>query len=264
MKQYVFSVIIATHYRAALLRRAIESVKAQTCSRCQTIVVSDVSDADTYSVSQELLEDQDLFIQRHGASGPAESRNLALKVATGDYVVFLDDDDAFRPDYFEQAALHILVMQPNSIVYANFEVIDPVATPTITRVDLSAFHKEQVWTKNFIPNNCAIYPRAVLQNVSYDPRIAYEDWDFLLAAHSQSDLQHIPIFGPIIHKNTSTVQAHRGDVNENSELLNCYIHIYSRFPPRSPLVAQQRQALMHSIGLDISQIVNNDVVHTKT
>ena len=91
-----FSIIIATHNRARLLERSIISIQKQTEKNHQIIVISDSKDHQTYDVINKCLSERDIFIQRQGTPGPAESRNLGITAASGDYVIFLDDDDTFR------------------------------------------------------------------------------------------------------------------------------------------------------------------------
>jgi glycosyltransferase involved in cell wall biosynthesis len=258
MQEIDYSVIIATHNRPTLVQRAVQSVRKQTHASCQLLVVSDMDDPLTYAATTELLGPHDFFVQRKGKPGPAESRNIALQIAAGNHITFLDDDDAFRPDFLEQVTRQITGKSTDAIYYTNFEVIDAQAQSEPTAVDLGPFAVSQVWTKNFIPNNCAIYPGKVLRKIRYDQDIAYEDWDFLLAAHRTNPLVHLPVFGPIIYKNTNTGQAHRGDEN-TSALLNCYLKVYAKHPPLTAEVADQRRALFASIDLDIDTLVNNSV-----
>lgn len=256
MQQTTFTVIIATHRRPALLRRAITSLKAQQLPCQQIVVVSDVNDPDTYAVTSELLGPGDAFVQRCSAPGPAESRNLALKLAREEHVLFLDDDDSFRPNFLHEVAQHINGGDRTAIQYTNFEVVDPSTEPQTWAIDLAPINPVQVWVKNFIPNNCLIYPRELLGKVQFDAHVAYEDWDFVLAAHSLVPLNHLPIYGPVVHKNAAEV--HRGSEN-NSKLLECYLRIYAKFPPHSAMVVSMRRALFESVGLEIDKWVSNAV-----
>jgi glycosyltransferase involved in cell wall biosynthesis len=106
MQKVDYSVIIATHNRPTLVQRAVQSVREQTHASCQVLVVSDMDDPATYTVTTGLLGPNDFFVQRNGTSGPAESRNVALQIATGNRIIFLDDDDAFRPDFLERVTQH--------------------------------------------------------------------------------------------------------------------------------------------------------------
>ena len=94
-----FTIIIPTHNRAQLLERSINSLRAQTFGDFEIIIVSDCADQETFKVATSKLSGSDVFIKRKGLPGPAESRNYGLDIASGDYVIFLDDDDTLAPSY---------------------------------------------------------------------------------------------------------------------------------------------------------------------
>jgi glycosyltransferase involved in cell wall biosynthesis len=88
-----FSVVIATHDRPDLLRRAVGSVLAQTVADLEVIVVDDAS-----VCPPELPPDPRVRLIVHDFnSGPAGARNTGIAAARGDAVVFLDDDDEYTP-----------------------------------------------------------------------------------------------------------------------------------------------------------------------
>ena len=250
-----FSVIIATHRRAGLLARALASVRAQRHPFAQVVVVSDCIDHETWQVATAHAGDDDLFIQRQGTPGPALSRNRGMQVARADYLVFLDDDDTFRPDFLADVVAARAGLPINEILYTNFEVIeegeraDGAAARSQT-IDISTIDVASIQVKNFIPNNCQIFPRACLSEVVFDSGMAYEDWDFLLSACAQRSPRHVPVFGPCIHKHAPSGGAQRGEQNQG-ELLDCYLKVYQKHPPLNPHVAALRAQLFASMGLTL-------------
>lgn len=91
----LFSVIIPTFNRAALLREALDSVFAQTFTDFELIVVDDGSTDDTPAVIAGYGECIRFFRQENG--GPGAARNLGIQNASGEYVAFLDSDDVWFP-----------------------------------------------------------------------------------------------------------------------------------------------------------------------
>ncbi len=256
-----FSVIIATHNRAKLLTRALESVQQQTFPCQQIIVVSDTDDAETYRVVSKSMRTADLFIQRQGTPGPSESRNLGMKLISGDYFIFLDDDDSFHPDFLQNLVNQIPNSKPdNQLYYTNCEVVNEKLVDGLTQitdvqsVDLSGYDTSRVYVKNFIPNNCVIFPGRLATEITFESQIAYEDWDFILSACAKAPLKYLPIFGPKIHKMTADDWQPRGKSNDD-KLLDSYIKIYGRHPPPNPSVALWRKELFASVGLDIDTLV---------
>lgn len=95
------SVIIPTFNRRDQVLRAIASVDEQTCRVDEIIVVDDGStDATTEALISRQHDEMlpPLRIIRQENAGPAAARNAALRVARGDLVAFLDDDDVWHPD----------------------------------------------------------------------------------------------------------------------------------------------------------------------
>lgn len=100
MKKKV-SAIVTTHNRKVLLKRALDSVYAQTYPNIELIVVDDASDDGTRYLCQN-SDINYIFIPKSESRGGNYARNLGIKAAKGDYVAFLDDDDYWAPDKIEK------------------------------------------------------------------------------------------------------------------------------------------------------------------
>jgi GT2 family glycosyltransferase/glycosyltransferase involved in cell wall biosynthesis len=98
--------VCITHYnRAELLERTLEGVKAQTYRNFELIIVDDGStDPDAVRFLEaiengEVIEGARVLRQQNQYVGAA--RNRALSEASGEYVVFMDDDNLAREDQLE-------------------------------------------------------------------------------------------------------------------------------------------------------------------
>jgi hypothetical protein len=91
----LFSVIIPTYNRAALLREALDTVFAQTFTDYEVIVVDDGSTDETTSVVSRYGGRIRFFKQQN--QGPGAARNLGIANARGKYIAFLDSDDIWCP-----------------------------------------------------------------------------------------------------------------------------------------------------------------------
>src|SRR5262245_25804300 len=91
----LFSVIIPTCDRHALLKQALGSVWAQTFTDYEVIVVDDGSTDGTWEELQTLGSRVRSLHQQN--AGPGAARNLGAQHATGDYLAFLDSDDLWFP-----------------------------------------------------------------------------------------------------------------------------------------------------------------------
>jgi hypothetical protein len=126
----------------------------------------------------------------------------------------------------------------------------------IQKIDLGRLNFNDLYVKNYIPNNCVIYPSEIARKIKFDDAIAYEDWHYLLNALAYGDLVHIPIYGPIIYKNSDLNLVARGEINNNAiKLINCYRDIYMNFPVSNPEILSKRKNLFQSVGLDYDEIM---------
>lgn len=90
------SVIIPCHNHGRYLREAVDSARAMTGVSTEVIVVDDGSSDDT----AEVMRSCERIVAIHQENqGLAAARNAGLKVATGEFVTFLDADDRLAPTF---------------------------------------------------------------------------------------------------------------------------------------------------------------------
>jgi glycosyltransferase involved in cell wall biosynthesis len=99
MEPLKLSVVIPTCDRPAYLKAALGSVLNQTYPPYEVVVVDN---------GREQVRPADLpafdrlrVIRALPRFGVAQARNVGAVLATGDYIAFLDDDDAWDPQYLE-------------------------------------------------------------------------------------------------------------------------------------------------------------------
>jgi glycosyltransferase involved in cell wall biosynthesis len=114
-KRELVSVIIPTHNRRKLLKRAVDSVLRQTYQHFEIIIVDDASTDDTEQEVRSwcMSESRICYIRNEKNIGAAAARNRGVGAATGSYVCFLDDDDEWLPS---KLALQLPLMSGYSIV----------------------------------------------------------------------------------------------------------------------------------------------------
>ena len=110
------SVVIPAYNAGKTIAEAVGSVLAQSFGNLECLVIDDGSTDDTGAVI-ERLADQDLRVRllRHRENcnhGTARSRNLGVYAARGEFIAFLDADDAWLPDKLERQ-LAIMDQRPD-------------------------------------------------------------------------------------------------------------------------------------------------------
>ncbi|MBI3573830.1 glycosyltransferase [Candidatus Kaiserbacteria bacterium] len=91
------SVVIPTKNRPELLKRALTSVVAQTYKDFEAIVVDD-GDGSAAAMVASFGDSRIRSIKNNGVHGGGAARNLGIREAKGEFVAFLDDDDAWVPE----------------------------------------------------------------------------------------------------------------------------------------------------------------------
>lgn len=94
------SVVIPTYNRAEKVRRAVESVLAQSFADLEVIVVDDGSSDDTALVLEQAFGRRIRYFAQTN-QGASVARNRGIEEATGEWIAFLDSDDLWEPEKIE-------------------------------------------------------------------------------------------------------------------------------------------------------------------
>jgi SAM-dependent methyltransferase len=95
------TVVLNTYNRVASLRRALDSVLAQTCEDLEVVVVDDGSTDRTNAFLAGITDPRVRHVS-HSNMGLAASRNVGARLADSDWLAFLDDDDSLEPTWLER------------------------------------------------------------------------------------------------------------------------------------------------------------------
>jgi glycosyltransferase involved in cell wall biosynthesis len=195
------SVIIPTHNRANLLKKAIESVRAQTFQEMEIIIINDASTDETEQLLHDLIKiDARIKVISNPTSlGGSKSRNKGIFASQGEWIAFLDDDDIWLPEKIEQQ-LKALHSNPRAVAascafIANypFNIKKHITTPSNISVD------------NLLISNslggasvCICSAALVKQIDGFDGHLkSAQDWDLWL---------RLRLMGEIISVNKALVQ----------------------------------------------------------
>ncbi len=194
------SVIIRTCNRPSELSEALSSVCLQDIPQLEVVVVNDGG----IDVSNILDEFKDRFssieyvnLDRNVGRGGAA--NEGLKVASGEVLSFLDDDDLYEAN--SVTALLESMGGSSSLVYGKAKAVD-VATGAVIREYGEPFCKEKLLFENYIPTGSYVVYADVAKSTGFDASLeALEDWDFLIRLAFISGVEFV--FSPthvLIHR----------------------------------------------------------------
>lgn len=173
------SIIIATHNRPHLLRRAVESAHAAG-TNVEVIVVDDASIDETASLCTTLRGIKYVRVERN--QRVAGARNVGLIASAGEYVTFLDDDDLRLPNSLDEQVNLLEADKQAGLIFGQAILGDQLGQPTNEIYPLACTHGDAFWSllaQNFIPCGSAVFRRSCLSRVGLlDDNIpGLDDWD---------------------------------------------------------------------------------------
>lgn len=187
----MISVVIPVRNRPDVIHRAIDSVLAQTLPVLEIIVVDDCSTDHTVPSIEMRQGDCNLRIIRNElASGAPRARNKGAATAQGEFIAFLDSDDAWHPQKLERQ-IAMLVERPGMVaVFTNIlRIRDGV--PAETTCAPESVYLADLFRSNILGGcSTAMIRRSAFEQVGgFQPDLpSCQDWDLWLRLAQLSDL----------------------------------------------------------------------------
>ena len=189
------SAVIATYNGTRFLTQAVKSALAQTYELLEIIVVDDGSTEDIHTIVAPYATKVKYVRQENG--GPAAARNCGIRVATGDVIALLDDDDIWHP---AKTAEQIRLLEDNpecALVYSYPQLVDYAGVP-IPNQEPEEFPSGSVYL-DFLKKNRINSPSGTLIRRKVFDRIGYfdenreciscEDYDLWLRIASECEIR---------------------------------------------------------------------------
>jgi hypothetical protein len=184
--EVAISIVTPTYNRSDLLQRAVASVRSQSHARWELLVGDDGSSDDTRKVLDALAADDDRIRGvTFDHSGAAATRNGLLAEATGDVIVYLDDDNLMAPGWLRAVAWCFAGHPEVDVAYGARLIDDPARlwgddTGSRPAIQFEPYRREAIEAGNFVDMSCIAHRRGLAEAV-FDERLQrLADWDLLL------------------------------------------------------------------------------------
>ena len=258
------SVVVAAYNAAAFLARAVESVLGQTVPVLEVLVVDDASEDDTPAVAAALArrQAQVLYVRREKNGGVSAARNEGIIRARGEWVAFLDADDAWLPEKLARQ-LAALGRRPDAAwAYCDGWHADAALRPTRHRLSDGLGCTSEGWiyprllAGEFVWPSTTIFRREVFEAVGlFDEGLrGCEDWDFFIRVARRYPCVYVP--EPLILHRThpaSLTAAQRPVVREHCR--RALEKLLSATPDLDPATRRQLERGQRSVEV-LKQPVN--------
>jgi LmbE family N-acetylglucosaminyl deacetylase len=185
------SVIVRTKDRPALLREALESIRA-TGYPAEVVVVNDGGMRPETGAAKLIHHEQ--------PRGRSEAMNSGVRAAASEFIAFLDDDDLYSPEHLDTLTRAAAGSQHaawyTDAVSAFLRVGENGTLETTSRQRLfgADFDVDLLLLDNYIPLPTLLLRRAdFLATGGFDSEFdLFEDWDFLIRLTRRGSFVHVP------------------------------------------------------------------------
>lgn len=129
IRKSLISVIIPVYNVEKYLRQCVESVLTQTYSDFEVILIDDGSTDGSPKICDSLAAaDHRISVVHTPNSGPSAARNTGIRKACGEFITFIDSDDAVSPYYLQ--TLHSLLRESGAdMAQTGFTYINESESP---------------------------------------------------------------------------------------------------------------------------------------
>ncbi|NAZ54544.1 glycosyltransferase [Vibrio toranzoniae] len=226
----LFSVIVPIYNVEGLIRDCINSILNQNCDDYEIIAVEDCSTDSSRRIINELAEKHDFrVVELEENGGLANARNVGLKYATGEYVLFIDSDDEIEPGLL--STLKKISNNSDVVIFNHYREWvsgrrrQNMMTPLLEEMEKSPILKGDIQRKISIFSNLnvawnKIYKRSFLidNNLKFDDGY-YEDITFNYKVITLSDqISVTPYLGYKYRQRVGSILNSRSDKHKDLTL----------------------------------------------
>ena len=182
--QPLVSIIIPCYNQQEFIDYTLENVCNQTYKNWECIIVNDGSTDDSEEIIKKWLAyDNRMVYHKKKNGGLSSARNAGLDLAKGEYIQFLDGDDALDADKLKESVNAALQKQMD-LVITNFHMFKRDISnlrPVYCKLEEQTFDFENIlleWDSKFtIPIHCGFFHKSLFKNIRFNEALkAKEDW----------------------------------------------------------------------------------------
>lgn len=210
------SIILATYNRAHLIGAAIQSVRDQTFTDWELIVADDASSDNTAAVVKKRQVKDPRIQYWHSPInvGIARNSNAGLRLAHGEYIAIIDDDDRWCDSRKLEKQTEFLNNHPACVAVGGGVIVVNDRDEEITRYlkpESDEAIRDRMLFDNPLANSATMFRRSAAEQVGfYDQSLRYAaDRDFFLKIGLTGKLYNMPEYFVrylLAGQNTSTVK----------------------------------------------------------
>lgn len=241
------SAVIPAFNAAATIRRAVDSVLAQSYRNCEIIVVDDASRDATLEIVAAEYGDRVRLLRLPRNGGASHATNEGIAAARGELVAFLDADDTWLPD---KLAHQVAALQgnPRAVIAASgCRFVDPQGRSRDAGIFALSVTPGEVWrlllARTMIAKPCVMARADALRSVGpFDVELPVgEDQDMWIRLALFGEVMFVPEILTIVHDTAGSLTKVYADRSDQFLLPMIGRHVEQQ---RHRLSPQERRAIL--------------------
>ncbi len=272
------SVVIPTYNRAKFLPNAVRSIINQKYSNIEIIIVDDGSNDNTQTVVRSLKEKYSniIYCNNERTKGPSGARNTGIIKSSGDYLSFLDSDDAWLDGNLSEG-LDVLNKYPEiDVIFGNYRVVDYYSGKHLfdffdrkvilynlnykqLSSDIRVLHDnlfKALLKDSFFHLGSSICRKSLINGILLDESIMLsEDRDFAIKLYKQANatfaFRENPVF--ISYRHDSSLTTNK-DSNKIKKFIRAHLYLYTKYLKAYNLSDDERRILTKLIATKLSTL----------
>lgn len=141
-EEALITIITPVYNVERYLKECIDSILAQTFQNWELLLVDDGSTDKSGEICEEYArKDSRIKVIHKPNTGQADSRNLALTLAKGDYIGFVDSDDWIDPDMYETLYEALMTHEADISICGHYMVTRSKTRPSTRLNDVILYNR---------------------------------------------------------------------------------------------------------------------------
>lgn len=226
-----FSIILPTFNRKHCLPIAIQSVLNQSYTKFELIIIDDNSDDGTSNMIEKNyhneLGNKVKYVKLREKKGVSFCRNMGLKHASGNWIGYIDSDNAMSSLFFETMSNTIKENSNYKLFYCRYKT-------SKGEIKSHAYSREQLMIKNYIDLGTVVHKKELINEIGeFDESLCrLVDWDFLIRCSNVTPFYYV---NKVLSYYNDDPDPSRITISE--QYLYSYVYITRKYSINRPFVS---------------------------
>lgn len=227
----LISIILPVYNRENTISYCMNSLINQSYKNIEIIVIDDHSYDDTIKIVKDFLDHRIKIVTNSFNRGAQFCRNLGIKMATGNWIAFMDSDDIWISDKLKIQVEYLskYCFEQNILIYCDAIKYDIILNK-YEFMKRPIFNGKNVF-KELLIKSPPLFPtiltsKAAIESIGYlDEDVpSHQEWDTCISLSKICEFIHVPkvLFIYVIHKENSISKSNKRNIEGGIYIIQKY------------------------------------------